>query len=218
MASENQNRLPLLVTSLTLGGQVFPFNEFLLCYVHMEAGIMSLIFSGGARWPLEAPEHQPLGAPAERLACPSWEPRTEDPAWGLSSQITGQAPWQTPWSLGPSSRSPLPSSAGAGFLRDSSCCGPMCTRRLSELLEPVQRLWESWVWPVPKGPARRLDGVQRWRDVWVPPSTSSQWTFPKARLAPEDDISLVLSFLAMLFVKLQGSLLQDPKSGVHLSS
>lgn len=117
---ESELGLPLLVTSLTLGGQAFPFNEFLFCYVHMEAGITSLIFSAGARWPLEAPEHQPLEAPAERLACPSLEPRTEDPAWGLSSQITGQAPWQTPWSLGPSSRSPLPSGAGAGFLRDSS--------------------------------------------------------------------------------------------------
>lgn len=73
-------------------------------------------------------------------------------------------------------------------------------------------------WWVPNGPVCKLDGIQRSKDVWIPLSASFQWTFPKARLAPKDDISLEFSFLATFFVHLQGSLFQNQKSGIYLSS
>lgn len=95
---ESELGFSFLDTSLILGGQASPFYDFLFCYVHMEAGVMSLIFSAGALWQLEFTEHQPLGAPAERLARPSLEPRT---AWGLSSQIIGQALRPTPCAWAP---------------------------------------------------------------------------------------------------------------------
>lgn len=64
---------------------------------------------------------------------------------------------------------------------------------------------------VPNGLVCNLDESQRSKDVWIPLNASFQWTFPKASLAPQDDISLELSFLAVFSVNVRGSLLQKMK-------
>lgn len=223
--SENyDSSLLLSITSWLLrNNQTFSLYEFLLCYVHTDIHSSHFLSESCSvcigYWPrgpgISAPE-KPCFMPGSSLlelqkevSASVWVPRSLANHYGKHT-----CPFISP----------------QGLFCD------WCLRLLSSMIsfwcsDPYVEVEPKWalgnlpgpcgkagVWPVPNGLVCKLDRIQRWEDVWIPPSASFQWTFPKARLAPEDDISLEPSLLAVFSVNLQGSLLQNQKSGIYLSS